>query len=394
MTRVATAPLTACALDSRGRLLSLGLLLCLTLLVSRSAIAGTAIVDLLVLYTPAAAERYSDVDTRISHLINVANQIYSDSDVDMQLRVVHSEQVDYSDKVNSRKALNDLTFASRSDLGRHAAALREEYGADMVVMMRPYVGDSICGLAWIGGNGSGGRFTSRDGDYAFSHVSINCSDYVLAHELGHNMGLQHSRKQNRRGGTFEYSLGHGLRHGFVTVMAYRSAYAGHKIYKFSNPDLLCDGSPCGFDPNGKRASRSADAARSLQVTRHQFAAYSEPATAEPPPTLRLLAPVKKTKLRRGETARIRWEAGTAVEAVDIQYRSYWRAGGQKFRDAEWNTIASDLAEDHFEWVVPSNLPGSRLIKFRVVGKDSSGEEVVWVASRAFKVRKARGVVSE
>ncbi len=235
-------------------------------------------VDVMVVYTPGVTARYNgDPETRFNHLINVTNQVYSDSDVDMALRLVHSVEVDYPDNSSATTALQDITFAQTpafSDI----EALRETHGADMVVFYRPYhANHGGCGIAWIGGYGTNGDFSGEtQKNYAYSHVAVDtCQDYVTAHELGHNMGLAHSRIQDGAGGTLPYALGHGEHGNFVTIMAYQSAFSvdywSGKVYKFSNPDLMCNGSPCGIDKH--EPTWGADASATLRLAGPQVADY-------------------------------------------------------------------------------------------------------------------------
>ncbi|MEN9532085.1 MAG: hypothetical protein RIQ83_1309, partial [Pseudomonadota bacterium] len=53
-------------------------------------------IDLMVLHSPGLAARYQgDAQTRIQHMINVTNQIYAASGLDLTVRAVHSQQVTY-----------------------------------------------------------------------------------------------------------------------------------------------------------------------------------------------------------------------------------------------------------------------------------------------------------
>ena len=225
----------------------------------------------MVVYNSAADELYSnDALTRINHLVDVSNQIYADSGVNLSLRLVHSVQVDYEAGYDSETAVNHLTEQSHpafSDI----PALRNQYGADLVVLMRPYSDDGYCGLAWIGGHATNGDFTDpNEKDYGYSHVSIDCGTYVLSHELGHNMGLNHSRRQDETGGTFDFALGHGVDNDFVTVMAYTSTFSASKMKLFSSPTLNCGSDACGVDRN---SGEGADAVYTLNVVAPQIADY-------------------------------------------------------------------------------------------------------------------------
>lgn len=238
--------------------------------------SAATVIDVLVVYTDGVAALYGgDPSTRINQIFQVTNQIYADSGVDLEVRVAGTLRVNYTDDNAAETALNAITFNQHSAFSGVAAA-REQAKADMVILYRPYRDvHGSCGVAWLGGaNGSIGLGYK---DYMFSHVAINaCGDYVTAHELGHNMGLKHSRKQDGVGGVVHYALGHGVVNSFTTIMAYQTDfnvdYWTGKVYKFSNPDIICKNNlPCGVDRNN--TTSGADARHALHITAPQIANY-------------------------------------------------------------------------------------------------------------------------
>lgn len=349
-----------------GALLLLGLMLALVVPRPMGAVEPPPeTADVLFLYTPDVTQRYgSGVSARIDQMVAVANDAFRRSEAGVRLRAVHAVELAYGMAADSGTALDDVTMNRGVFAG--VESLRAQVGADLVVLLRPYVGDGICGVAWVGGYHSGGNLVSSQ-RWAYSHVSVDCSDYVLGHEVGHNFGLSHSRRQDGEGGTYPWSLGHGVNGTFVTMMAYGSAFGGApKVQVFSTPALTCAGVPCGVDRQSPHTG--ADAADSLRRVASQVASYQP--TVVPPagtPTLDLLGPNKNSLLDPGGSYPISW-AASGVDTVDLSYRVEDGSSG-------FQPIARGVAGTRYTWSVPAALAGK---SFRILadGLDASGVVVV------------------
>ncbi len=101
-------------------------------------VTGKTTIDLMILYTPgmAAAHPGTDLETRLNALVGYANAAYAASGVDIYLRLVHAEQITYTDSNSNATALANLTYGATPFAG--VEALRQLHGADLVTLVRPY----------------------------------------------------------------------------------------------------------------------------------------------------------------------------------------------------------------------------------------------------------------
>jgi hypothetical protein len=228
----------------------------------------------MVLYTPELVSSLGSVnavESRINQLINVTNTSYVDSEMSIEVNLVHSGEINADNDSSTGTILAEIQ--SGSGVFSTVAALRASKGADLVVLMRDFksLHNGSCGIAYILGNSATGTMPNSDkaygfsivhnGDYVVGNSLYFCSDYSFAHEIGHNFGFAHDRDHAGSGGVFDYSYGHDDGSGtFATVMSYDRPQAG----KFSNPNIDCNGSPCGIiagQPNSANNAKSGNEVR-------------------------------------------------------------------------------------------------------------------------------------
>ena len=237
-----------------------------------SASASAEVVDVLVLYTPEAltTRNGADINARISSYIAYANTAYQNSRVDMQLRLVGSQLINVP-----YTHVNETNLAN---LSRDAmvANLRETTGADLVTLLnlrQEMSGGYVCGIGYVPqGRSDTGQFYSNAASAGFNLVGIDCGVTTFAHELGHNMGLGHSYKQNSQGGVWPWARGHGVNGLFSTIMAYPQSYGTYtQLPVFSNPNVFeCVDLACGVD---RTQTAGADSAASLVALAPQIASF-------------------------------------------------------------------------------------------------------------------------
>lgn len=304
-------------------------------------VQAKSVVDVMVLYDDRAWDYFrGNPETTLNNWIIEGNRIYENSGVDIELRLVHHQRWEPGTGGNQRSALDRLT-AGAPDIDR----LQEEYGADYITLLSD---GQYGGLAWIQqGRPDSFRSSPR---YARNVVAPQAGVTTFLHELGHNMTLDHSRRQGNVGGVFQSGVGHGVDGLFGTIMTYPWFYNAPEIPRFSNSQLTCKGAPCGI-PEGQ--PQSADAAFSLNYLAAAFEAtmpsVSDNGVTEEEPPQAELAIRRQYPANNTSSLVINHLNGDTLNTAELEVR----AGGE-VADAgrQWQGIEQLAPGDQVTFHVP------------------------------------------
>ncbi len=205
-----------------------------------------SLIDVMVAYTTDArigAGGTADILAEINAAVTWTNQCYENSDVAQRLRMVHSEEVAYTESAGDlSQELNDLVGTSDGQMD-NLHDLRDAHAADVVVLITET--GTNCGLA---------DAVMAEASSAFCVVKRSCAsdNLTFPHELGHLMGARHDWYVDNA--TSPYSYAHGYvdpGRSWRTVMAYyhectdcAGSFCSREPY-FSNPDIEYLGDPTG-----------------------------------------------------------------------------------------------------------------------------------------------------
>jgi hypothetical protein len=197
------------------------------------------VIDILAVYTPRAAA-YQGGDDAMKALLQMGvadtNRAFADSGINLSARLVGvlALKTNESDDMHA-----DLSALRTNGDGRwdEVHAERTRLGADQVSFIGRYYDPSIGGVGYVGSSKS----------TAFTVVKITLfKQYTFSHELGHNIGMNHSDG-------IENTAGH-----FRTIMAYGTQ---PRLRRYSNPNIPYNGYATGDATHNSAAIGNANASK-------------------------------------------------------------------------------------------------------------------------------------
>ena len=249
-------------------------------------------IDVAVFYTPAAraeAGGTAAIEAEIDLMVAETNQAYADSGVHQRIALVARAETPYTEVVGELD-YNRLRRPSDGFMDE-VHDIRDRVGADLVHLVpQAAAGYGFCGRAGIAG--------------AFGLTGYGCGGRAFAHELGHNMGLNHDRfvscdETECLDWPYRYGYGYVNQRAFLpgapttaawlTIMAYhnRCSAAGvlcDEPLRFSSPGQTLRGDPLGVagDHVTPDVDGPADSVRILNLMRHSVASYRDRVVGRPP----------------------------------------------------------------------------------------------------------------
>lgn len=224
-------------------------------------------IDVLIVYTAAARSGAGGTNAIIAmcnSCISSSNNAYQQSGIATRLRLAHQAEVSYTEGSGFSQDLSRLRSTSDGFMDE-VHGLRDEHAADMVALLNANSG--ACGVGYLMTTLSPGFATSA---FSVTHYSCAVGNLSFAHELGHNMGCAHDR-DNAGNSLYPYSFGH--RWVGTNGSTYRSVMAyspGSRVARFSNPDVLYQGTPTGVPVGQANAAHNAQSINNAAYTIANF----------------------------------------------------------------------------------------------------------------------------
>ncbi|MDM8559203.1 reprolysin-like metallopeptidase [Candidatus Parabeggiatoa sp. HSG14] len=239
----------------------------------------TVVIDMMVVYTTAAARSSNDIVSEIRLTIEETNMIYVNSGIRQKLRLIFTAQIDYTESGFHHTDLDKLTYTKghKKDVNGEldeVHRLRDIHEADLVSLWVEKGDPRRCGMAWIPG-----QISVNSQKYGFSVIDRYCASapsYSFAHELGHNMGATHDKYVVFRGkgkklyGAYKHSYGYvhaagDTANSWRTILASEQqcrdeGYHCPRIPYFSSPDIFYNAVAIGDNTTDNRLTLNNTAA--------------------------------------------------------------------------------------------------------------------------------------
>lgn len=292
----------------------------------------SANIDVLVVVTRGFADFHgANLLTRINQLFASTNAAYVTSEAAITVTRVGPVLIrDYDDTISTKeKALTDIV--NNTGVFADLESYRASVGADLVALLRNINDGGIAYLGQVGNLGTVSEFWNNPrfmysvtGICNFSSSGVPICDAIFAHELGHNMGLQHDRSNAGASafGTRPYSFGWKIStnttaRDFRTIMSY--APPNRRVLVFSNPNIfLCN--PAGWTPaDACGNANTEDNVRVLNENRFMLQNMKSATNAAVATRLGLVAQKSRTPGVAGTTTLKVFRLGDGTGAASVNF---------------------------------------------------------------------------
>lgn len=315
-----------------------------------------SVLDVLVVYTPAVLEDIGGrarIEAVADLNIAAADQAFADSGVQLRFFLTRTMEVGYEETGISYVDLPRLRTPDDGHLDI-VHEWREMAGADVVHMFALI---QLCGLAYQ----VRPRPASESRMFGVNH---HVCPAILAHEIGHNLGIHHDRYVYRQTPATEFAHGYVNQHGlgadveaqrrWLTIMATHNqchdrGLACTQVLRYSNPDQSLVGDALGVPAENARAGPEgpADARRALNEGRLITSAYRSAVS-----DLTVVSELKRSALQPGDsvTLQARVTNRGRIDAPEAQ--------GTYYRSSDPDIGPHDTALGRFE---SSGIPGRETV---------------------------------
>lgn len=230
-------------------------------------------IDVLVVYTSAARTAWGGVaqsNSFIATAITNFNTALINSGVsNVTINLVYAGEIVYTETGNINTDL--ASFRNNGDgIMDDVHTLRSTYGADLCALLTS-TPTNTCGLGYLNTNPSN---YSANSAFTVSIYSCVVSNYTLAHEMGHNMGLNHdwfvnqstAPCNNHHGYSNQTAVNLGLSstnsQRWRTIMAYNdecvaAGISCSRINRWANPSVNYNSEPTGIAIGNPNPSNEA-----------------------------------------------------------------------------------------------------------------------------------------